>query len=131
MASVLIVDDDQLTRRMLRKVIDQGFGAVVHEASDGESALSALESESIDLILLDLSLPTLPGPELLDRLRADPRFASLPVVVITSFSERETVVKLLALGVLDYLRKPINATMARRRLEPVFRRLGFTTSLET
>ncbi|HEX2835287.1 MAG TPA: response regulator [Thermoanaerobaculia bacterium] len=79
--TVLIVDDDESTRYVLRTMVDP---ANVVEAQDAEAALQAVARQRPDAVLLDLMLPGIPGEELLRRLKGHPDTAEIPVVVVTS-----------------------------------------------
>jgi CheY-like chemotaxis protein len=128
---VLVVDDDQLIRRVLRRLLEKRYGCVVQEATDGLAAYLALEAEVPDLVLLDVSMPNVTGPELLEKLRADPRFERLPVAMITAVGERDTVVESIERGVVDYIRKPLRLPSVERRLNDLFHRLRFPIPGET
>jgi DNA-binding response OmpR family regulator len=78
----LVVEDDAATRILLARTL-QRDGWTVEQAADGESALAALHAVPPDLIVLDLMLPVADGFSLLERLRAEPRWAEVPVVVAT------------------------------------------------
>jgi len=80
---VLVVDDDADTRAALARTL-ASEGCRVAEAADGRAALEALEPATPDLILLDLVMPGMDGFEFLDALRAEPRFAGVPVIVVTA-----------------------------------------------
>ncbi|MFV8753373.1 response regulator [Nannocystaceae bacterium ST9] len=80
---VLIVDDDEDTREVLRTLIHR-LGVETTEAGDGEEALRSLRSFAADLILLDICMPNMTGFEFLARLREDPSLAAIPVVVCTA-----------------------------------------------
>ncbi|MCG2783866.1 MAG: substrate-binding domain-containing protein [Anaerolineae bacterium] len=83
--SILIVDDDPEVRAAHKKLVEQGLpGCVVQLAKNGENALSLMESQVPSLVLLDLVMPGLGGADVLDRMRADPRLRSVPVVVLSS-----------------------------------------------
>jgi len=104
--TVLIVDDEMLTRSFLRVALE-ALARVV-EAKDGEQALDILQGPTgttIDLVLLDHVLPRFSGLELL---RVAKRlWPSIPVVMITGFSSEELAVDALRAGASDYLKKPI------------------------
>ncbi len=89
---VLVVDDDPLSRYLIRQAL-RDFPCSIFEAVDGYEALNLTRQQKPDLITLDLSLPGLTGFDILDELKADPRTQGIPVVVITSKllsnSERE------------------------------------------
>lgn len=124
MANVLVVDDDPTVRRILAKLLEKRFGASVREATDGFAGYMAVEAERPDLVLLDLSMPIVDGPAMLEKLRADERFVTLPVVVISAAGEREVVLRMIELGVKDYLRKPLNLAAVQKRLERLFPSIG-------
>lgn len=79
---ILIVDDDSDLRTAAAELLQQE-GFVVHEAEDGTAGLHAVLRLVPDLVLLDLNLPHLEGPEVLRRIRASPHTADVPVVVVS------------------------------------------------
>ena len=83
MASVLVADDDGNTRLLVRTVLTHA-GHTVLEAKDGNEALSIAAQHQPQLILLDLSMPRMNGPEFLRALRADARTAGTPVALYTA-----------------------------------------------
>ncbi len=84
---ILIVEDDAAIRESLRDLLlDEGYR--VAEAAHGAEALERLSSEMPSLMIVDLWMPVMTGGELLARLAADPRFASVPVVVLTAANEQ-------------------------------------------
>jgi CheY-like chemotaxis protein len=86
--TLLIVDDETATRDTLQDVFeDEGYTVAV--ASDGREAMDLLPKlESVCLVILDLVMPRMTGEELVEAMRGDPRFASVPVLVITSDPSR-------------------------------------------
>lgn len=122
---VLVVDDDATVRRVLARLMEKRFAATVREAADGFAALDALEAEVPDLMLLDVGMPNLDGPALLGRIRTDTRFEALPVVTISAAGEREVVLRMIELGVIDYLRKPLNIAAVEKRLTRLLLNTGF------
>lgn len=104
---ILIIDDDPdalaLIRLMLRR---RGYG--VSAASSGAEALDMLASGDLpDLILLDLMMPFMDGYEVCSRLRANPRTASVPIVMLTAKSQMSSQIEGLRLGADDYVVKPV------------------------
>lgn len=124
---VLIVDDDAVVRKLLCRLLEKRFGATVREACDGYAGFMAAEEDPPDLMLLDVSMPIVDGPALLEKLRAEDRFKTLPVVTISAAGEREIVMRMIDLGVLDYLRKPLNLAAVQKRLERVFMTAGLSS----
>jgi PleD family two-component response regulator len=82
--------------------------AQVRTAEDGLDALQQLEHEAPDLVLLDLEMPRMDGFECLGRLRADPRFARLPVIVVTSREDAAAIDRAYDLGATFFTVKPMN-----------------------
>jgi CheY-like chemotaxis protein len=85
MATVLVVDDVATFRHVVRNAL-KGAGHDVLDAPDGAAALEVLGSRPVDLVLLDMAMPTMNGVEFLTRLRADPRWDGLPVLVVSAQS---------------------------------------------
>lgn len=115
-ARLLIVDDveanrDLLARRARRLGHDTGF------AENGRAALEQLRAAPWDLVLLDISMPEMDGYETLTRMRADPRTAETPVVMVSAIDEVDSVVRCLELGADDYLTKPFNPLVLQARIE--------------
>lgn len=111
--SILIVDDDDIDRRAIRRAFaKQDIAASIVEATNGEEALQILLGEnaeaSIDrpyLVLLDLNMPLLDGHEFLERLRADPRLKDTIVFVLTTSTSESDIVRAYGKNVAGYLSK--------------------------
>ena len=105
MREILVVDDDRDTREMLRNVLElEGYRVAM--AADGREALERLRSGLAPaFVLLDVMMPVMSGAELLTELRNDPRFARMPVVLISAFGQ---IAESLAALAQDYLPKPID-----------------------
>jgi CheY-like chemotaxis protein len=101
---VLFVEDDAAVAQMYKLKLELD-GYRVEVAGDGEVALRMARSTVPDLIFLDIRLPKLGGLEVLEALRADPQTRNVPVVILSSNSERELVKRGARLGVLDHLIK--------------------------
>lgn len=117
---VLVVDDDLEIRRMLQDYL-QHNGYRVTVAEDGKSMWRALESETIDLVVLDLMLPGEDGLNLCRKLRAG---SALPVIMLTALGGDTERIIGLELGADDYLSKPFNPRELLARIRSVLRRSG-------
>ena len=115
---VLLVEDEAGLRRALRLGL-AAKGYEVLEAADGEEALALAQAEHLDLVVLDLGLPRLPGFEVLRRLR---RFSAVPVVVLSARYGQADKVRALDLGADDYVTKPFDAPELLARLRAALRR---------
>ncbi len=104
--TVLVVDDERLIRTMLVDILEaQGF--TCRTASNGEEALTACAEALPDLILTDIMMPVLDGIETCRRLKANPAWAAIPVIALTTWSDPGSVLRMLDAGSLMYLTKPI------------------------
>jgi len=104
----LVVDDSRAMRRIIARYL-QDLGFEVHEAASGLDALvSAPKITGLSLILLDWNMPEMDGRTLLQRLRQDPDFADIPIMMVTTESEMEQVEVALESGASEYLMKPFD-----------------------
>jgi class 3 adenylate cyclase len=114
-ARLLVVDDNEDNREMLaRRLSRQGYATRV--AASGRDALEALATEPVDLVLLDVMMPEMDGYEVLGRLKADPAWRDIPVLMISALDEIDSVVRCIELGAEDYLSKPFNPVLLRARI---------------
>jgi class 3 adenylate cyclase len=114
-ARILIVDDEPFNRDVLAQeleLLDHEPLAAVH----GRDALERLESEPVDLILLDIMMPGLDGFEVLRRLKDDPRLRHIPVIMVSALDDLESVVRCVELGAEDYLPKPFDPVLLKARI---------------
>ena len=123
---VLICDDDASTRFVIKRVLAQAPGCRVSECADGLEALELVSAGHVDLLILDIQMPTLDGLEVLDALRRSAKFKTLPVIVLTSERRKEMVTKLVELGIFGYVLKPLRS----ERLMPLIDRARATFSTD-
>jgi len=102
---VILVVDDSITTRTLERSILEAHGFQVRLAVDGLDALEVLRSGPVDLVISDIEMPRMNGLELLETLRAEPRLAKIPVILVTSRDNPSEVERGLALGADAYLTK--------------------------
>src|SRR5437867_12118299 len=105
-AKILLADDDQSLVRTLSWILKhEGYEVVV--APGGEGLLGKLEEERPHLLLLDIMMPQVDGPQLLQKIKADERFRSLPVLMISSVQDiEEAPVRALGLAPAHFIAKP-------------------------
>ncbi len=106
-ALILVVDDDAMHRDMARNVLEER-GFAVEEAVDGEQGLIAAERFKPDLVVLDLMMPQLDGFSVCTRLRRNPKFMQLPVLMVTALDDVESIDRAFEVGATDFITKPIN-----------------------
>lgn len=104
---VLIVEDDKTTGDLLASAINDQRGYRAMIVPSGDDALEALGRIDPDLLLLDIRMPGMSGLDLYDRVRADPRFGSLPIVFETG-TGREHAAELRERGIATYIKKPFD-----------------------
>ena len=122
-ATVLLVEDEEPLRRVLRELLERE-GFTVLEASDGVLALDEVDRGAPDIVVLDLNLPRLDGYGVLSHLRARQATFALPVIVLTAKGDEDSEVRVFEYGASDFLTKPfrpralsarINALLGRAR----------------
>ena len=117
---ILFVDDDPILREFA--VVNLATErASVETAADGRAALAAISGEPPDLVLLDLDMPEMDGFQVLESLRADPRFRELPVIVVTGREDVEAVDRAFAVGATSFVVKPLNWRLLSHQLRYVHR----------
>jgi adenylate cyclase len=118
---ILVVDDNASNRDLLFRRLSRDGHRVIR-AGSGQRALEILAVEEFDLVLLDLMMPDLNGFEVLERLKADERLHSLPVIMISGLREIDSVVRCIEAGAEDYLTKPFNPVLLRARISACLER---------
>lgn len=108
-ARVLVVDDNRVNLHLLTAVLERKGIKSVAVAQDGHEALATIKVFRPDLVLLDLMMPNLDGYEMCRRLREQPEFRDLPVLVQSSLNRAEDRARAFSAGATDYVSKPINA----------------------
>jgi two-component system cell cycle response regulator len=113
---IVVVDDDEVLVGTLAFILREQ-GAQVVTLPDGDLLLEQLERETPDLLLLDIMMPRVDGLELLRRIRLEPRWADLPVLMVSSMPPEEATVKAFGLGAADFVPKPFRVRELMVRIE--------------
>lgn len=104
---VLLVEDNEINRELVLELLQRaGIDSVV--ANDGEEALAVLEKEHVDAVLMDIQMPNLDGYATTQALRRQQRLVNLPVIAMTANAKPEDRRRCLAVGMNDYIAKPID-----------------------
>ena len=118
---VLIVEDEEDIRGLVSyHLLKEGYQ--VAGVASGEEALSVVETQTPDLILLDLMLPGIDGLTVCQRLRSSPKTADVAIIMLTAKSEEADIVRGFNLGATDYVTKPFSPTVLLARVRAVLRR---------
>ena len=102
--TILLVEDDETEARLLSTYLG-GLGCQIRSARDVEGALQLLESDAVDLVVLDLLLPGRSGFALVEQMRNNPRHAQTPILIVSAVAEVQERVKALELGADDFIVK--------------------------
>jgi two-component system chemotaxis response regulator CheY len=115
--TIMIVDDSRIMRNTVKGVFS-GVETACNfiEAKDGEEALALLETQPIDLILLDWNMPRLSGIDFLKQIRAMEKYKDLPIIMVTSEAAKFNVIEALKNGATDYITKPIKLDLFKQKL---------------
>jgi signal transduction histidine kinase len=112
---ILVVDDERLNRVLLSTNLQES-GYTVETAEDGEEALRMLRAQPFDAVLLDLVMPRMDGYQVLAEMKRDDALRRIPVMVISSTDEMESIVRCIEMGATDYLPKPFNPVLLHARI---------------
>ncbi len=113
----LIVDDSRTIRVVVGRIM-QELGFEVMEAANGQEALDLLAANRApDVVLADWNMPVVNGYELLCRLRADARWRTLPIVMVTTETDMHMMVRALEAGANEYIMKPFTQDVIREKLD--------------
>jgi two-component system, OmpR family, alkaline phosphatase synthesis response regulator PhoP len=119
--SVLVVEDEEDIRELVSyNLLKEGYQ--VAGVASGEDALTSVEAKTPDLILLDIMLPGLDGLRVCRKLKDNPRFKSIPVIMLTAKGEEPDIVAGLNMGADDYVTKPFSPKVLLARVQAVLRR---------
>ena len=120
---ILVVDDHESMRRIVKQALnDLGFKNV-HVADDGSTALPLLRENNFDFLVSDWNMPEMQGIDLLKAVRADAKLSKLPVLMVTAEAKKEQIIEAAKSGVNDYVIKPFNRETLNTKIEKVFSKL--------
>jgi YesN/AraC family two-component response regulator len=120
--SILIVDDEEIIRNVLRRKLEQTTSYAVRTADDGKVALEMFKEEPVDLVISDLLMKEMNGIELLRQLkRLEP---GIPVIIITGYGTLDDAIEAIHLGAEDFIKKPFDINEVLETIEKTFRKLA-------
>ena len=121
---VLVVDDQFSVRQMTRLALEKIGVRLIHEAANGQEALSKALAQPLDLIISDFNMPEMDGINLLRAVRGHQAIRKTPFILITGRGDRELVVKAAQAGVNNYVVKPFDEATLRQKMEAVLGRIN-------
>ncbi len=124
MANILIVDDNEMNRNVLKEmIVTLGHNPVM--AKNGFIAMVNIKKQPPDLVLLDILMPKMDGYEVLDRLKNNIRLSNIPVIMISAVDDIKSIVQCIEKGADDYLPKPFNPILLKARINACLDRYRF------
>ena len=115
----LVVDDFATIRRIVKGVLNELGYSNVTEADDGSTALPLLRDGAFDFLITDWNMPGMPGLDLLKAVRANPKLAKMPVLMLTAEAKRDQIVEAAQAGVNGYIIKPFTADTLKKKLAKI------------
>ncbi|HTB68199.1 MAG TPA: EAL domain-containing protein, partial [Steroidobacteraceae bacterium] len=125
----IVADDEDLGRLLLSEALAQ-FGLEVSAHANGAAALEAALTGNLAIVLLDVDMPGLDGYAVCRRLRAEPRFANVPIVMVTGHEDATAIDLAFAAGATDFISKPVNWALLPRRLGYILRNAAAAERVE-
>lgn len=115
--NVLVVDDSPTMRQMVAFALRRIGGLSIDEAADGVEALQRIKSKAYDLVITDINMPMMDGLKLVALVRADERYANIPIVIVSTESAQADRDRAFALGATAYFAKPIQAPTVAKKVK--------------
>jgi putative two-component system response regulator len=127
--TILVADDNDLNRELLSSLLgDEGYEVV--EVTDGQQALEQLNSDSVDLALLDVVMPRKTGFDVCLAVKSKPETRLIPVLLLTSLNSDDDRIRGIMCGADDFLSKPVNKHELLARVHSLMRLKQFTDELD-
>jgi putative two-component system response regulator len=128
-STILIVDSEEINRRLLKGIFKTAPYRML-ESRRASEAMALLQSEKIDLVIVDLMLPEMSGPELCRWMKADRRMQLIPVLMVTNVQGVENEIAGISSGADEFLIKPLHPAVVRTRVRAMLRNKALVDSLE-
>ena len=118
---VLIVDDSNVMRKIIKNALNQlGFSDYV-EAADGHAAMKEIGEDPVDLIISDWNMPKMTGLEFLKNVRGHGNLKDIPFLMVTSEGDEAKILEAVEAGVSQYIVKPFNASQLQKKVKEILR----------
>lgn len=124
---LMIVDDSTSMLKIIRTIL-KGLGYTdIAEAKDGDEAWEQLQEGGVDLLITDWNMPNMSGLELVEKVRANPATAELPIIMSTSRNVKDDIIAAMQAGANNYVSKPYTPPQLEAKIEQVFKKLRAET----
>jgi len=114
--NILIVDDSPIMLSLLEEALTELYFTNIIKASNGIKALEILNCQKIDLIMTDWSMPEMDGLKLVENIKSNEDLSKIPIIMITTKSNQEYIVKAIKAGVNDYIIKTFTTEIIREKI---------------
>ncbi len=128
-ATILIVDAEEVSRRVLKAMLRNNPYRIL-ETDRPTEALAILEKEDVDLLIIDLVMPEMSGPELCRRVKSDERHHFTPILMLTNVGGSQNEIEGITAGADEFLTKPLHPEVVRTRVRALLRNKAAVDSLE-
>ncbi len=115
---ILVVDDSTTNVVLLEAILDEK-GYKIHTALNAKEAYVLIEKQIPDLILLDLLMPKISGFDFMSEIKKDERTKDTPVIIVSALTEEDNIEKIMRLGAVDFVKKPIDLQYLVEKVESV------------
>jgi two-component system chemotaxis response regulator CheY len=116
---ILIIEDSNTLRYIMVKLLKELGYTKITALESAEEGIPLLQTEDYDLLLLDWKLPRMSGIDLLRQIRANPKTASLNVIMVTTVHERKNILQAVKVGIQGYIIKPIDIKVLGKKIKEV------------
>ncbi|QQS51343.1 MAG: response regulator [Bacteroidota bacterium] len=123
--TILVVDDSTTNVVLLEAILDEK-GYQIETALNAKEAYSIIEKQTPDLILLDLLMPKISGFEFLEEIRRNKKTLNTPVIVVSALTDEDNIEKIMSMGAVDFVKKPIDLQYLVDKVESVLQETQFT-----
>ena len=118
---ILVIDDEAANREILSRLLERR-GHSVRAVGSARETYQALKRDNFDLVLLDILMPEVNGIDVLKRMKSDPSWREIPVVMVSGLKETGAIAKCISVGAEDYLPKPIDPVLLHARVDACLER---------
>lgn len=123
----LIVEDAPMMRRVMMNVLSKFPNTTCIQAGDGLEALEHLKSNKVDFILTDWLMPNMDGMELIKRVRTDEAIKDTPIIMVSTKSHKDDIIKAIIYKVDDYITKPFTPQIVHDKINNILKKKNLTT----
>jgi two-component system chemotaxis response regulator CheY len=120
---ILVVDDFPTMRRIVRNLLKELGFVNVDEAEDGAAGLEKVRAGGYGFVVSDWNMPNMDGLAMLQAIRVDPRFTTLPVLMVTAEAKKENIIAAAQAGANGYVVKPFTAVTLEEKINKIFEKI--------